>query len=71
MSFTPNEKKKLLCCWAIDSKVMFGMHTLKNYVHLKQSVITVHALRDADVIVHYVWLIVSYLKYEVIVCTYS
>ena len=29
------------CC------IMFGMHTLKNCVHLKQSVITVHTFGDA------------------------
>ena len=43
------------------------MHTLKNYVHCNQSVITVHAFGDANMIVCYVWLIVSYLKCDVII----
>ena len=48
--------------------IMFGMHSLKNGMHLNQSVIIVHAFRDANVIVCYVWLIASHLKCDVIVC---
>ena len=47
---------------------MFGMHTLKNFIYLNQSMVTVHAFRDANVIVCYAWLIVSHLKCDVIVC---
>ena len=46
---------------------MFRMHTLKNCVHLNQSVISVHAFRYANVIVCYVWLIIFHLKCDVIV----
>ena len=35
-------------------KIIFGMHTLKNYVHFNQSVITIHAFGDVNVIVYYV-----------------
>ena len=40
---------------------------LKNCVHFNQSVITVHTFGDANVIVYYVWLIISYLQCDVIV----
>ena len=47
---------------------MFGIHILKNCVHLNQSVIVFHAFKDANVIICYVWLIASHLKCDVIVC---
>ena len=47
-------------------QVMFEMHTLKNCVHLNQSIITVYAFGDTNVIVCYVWLIASHLKCDVI-----
>ena len=43
------------------------MHTLKNYVYLNQSVITIHVFGYANVIVCYIWLIASHLKCDVIV----
>ena len=45
---------------------MFGMYTLKNYVHLNQSVITVYVFEDISVIVCYIWLIASHMKCDVI-----
>ena len=43
------------------------MHTLKKIcVHLNQSVITVRVFGDANVILCYVLLIASHLKYDVI-----
>ena len=47
---------------------MFRMYILKNCVHLNQSMITVHTFKDANIIVYYIWLITSHLKYDVIVC---
>ena len=47
-------------------QVMFEIHTLKNCVHLNQSIITVYAFGDTNVIVCYVWLIASHLKCNVI-----
>ena len=50
-----------------DISIMFRTRILKNCVHLKESVITVHAFGDVNVIVCYVRLIVSHLKCNVIV----
>ena len=47
---------------------MFKIHTLKTYAHYNQSIIIVYAFKDTNVIVCYVWLIVSHLICDIIVC---
>ena len=52
----------------LDNRFMFGKHTLKNCVHLNQSMITVYVFGDTNVIVCYIYLITYHLKYDMIMC---
>ena len=57
--------------WCRNNKVMFGMHTLKNYVHYNQSVITINLYWETWCNWCYVWLIIPYLKYDVIIVIFN